>query len=137
MKPRSRRFILCAGLSLTFILTVVWSTSWWWTAAFYCDSSFGIACYRGVVTYYFSSFAGTEWHLRYAADSEYGAIWWPRLTYLFVLIPLWIPWLAFLGETMFVWFRFKPPAPGHCQCGYNLAGNESGVCPECGTPFTE
>ena len=23
--------------------------------------------------------------------------------------------------------------PGHCQCGYNLTGNTSGVCPECGT----
>ena len=24
--------------------------------------------------------------------------------------------------------------PGHCQkCGYNLTGNVSGVCPECGT----
>ena len=24
--------------------------------------------------------------------------------------------------------------PGHCQsCGYNLKGNLSGVCPECGT----
>ena len=24
--------------------------------------------------------------------------------------------------------------PGHCKmCGYNLTGNESGVCPECGS----
>ncbi len=28
----------------------------------------------------------------------------------------------------------KVPPPGHCrQCGYNLTGNVSGVCPECGT----
>jgi len=26
--------------------------------------------------------------------------------------------------------------PGHCQtCGYNLTGNVSGVCSECGTPI--
>jgi len=26
--------------------------------------------------------------------------------------------------------------PGHCQrCSYNLTGNTSGVCPECGTPI--
>lgn len=23
-------------------------------------------------------------------------------------------------------------APGHCPCGYDLTGNTSGVCPECG-----
>lgn len=28
--------------------------------------------------------------------------------------------------------------PGHCkQCGYNLTGNTSGICPECGTPTRE
>ena len=27
------------------------------------------------------------------------------------------------------------PSPGDCQsCGYNLTGNVSGICPECGTP---
>lgn len=29
--------------------------------------------------------------------------------------------------------RYIPP-PGECQCGYNLFGNVSGVCPECGSP---
>lgn len=29
--------------------------------------------------------------------------------------------------------RYIPP-PGECQCGYNLTGNVSGICPECGTP---
>lgn len=29
------------------------------------------------------------------------------------------------------------PPPGECQCGYNLHGNVSGVCPECGTPVED
>ena len=31
------------------------------------------------------------------------------------------------------WYRFTQRRKGHCvQCGYNLADNHSGVCPECG-----
>ncbi len=33
----------------------------------------------------------------------------------------------------------RPPYPkGYCRkCGYNLRGNTSGVCPECGTPLAD
>lgn len=32
----------------------------------------------------------------------------------------------------FLWYRKPSPRPGHCSCGYNLTGNLSGTCPECG-----
>ena len=35
-----------------------------------------------------------------------------------------------------IWLLRLPwstPVPGYCCCGYNLTGNHSGVCPECGT----
>jgi hypothetical protein len=41
-----------------------------------------------------------------------------------------------------LWFQYqrwrnRPFSLGHCQtCGYDLTGNESGRCPECGVEVT-
>ncbi len=50
-----------------------------------------------------------------------------------IFIPLYALFLAVALPTLLVW-RLIPKFPrGHCrQCGYNLEGNTSGVCPECG-----
>jgi len=50
-----------------------------------------------------------------------------------VAIPLMVPVLLAMAA---VWDRFKKkPRPGHCpHCDYDLTGNVSGRCPECGTP---
>ena len=48
-------------------------------------------------------------------------------------IPLYALFLAVAIPTLLVWrFWPKPVKPGHCRCGYDLTGNTSGVCPECG-----
>jgi len=51
-------------------------------------------------------------------------------------IPLWIP-TALCGVLAWMIHRaLNLQSPGHChQCGYDLFGNTSGVCPECGTPI--
>jgi hypothetical protein len=41
---------------------------------------------------------------------------------------------AVLPGLWLVWVRDRKPVPGVCVCSYNLTGNTSGVCPECGTP---
>lgn len=53
-----------------------------------------------------------------------------------LLMPLWPVLLFFTVPTMLIiWWPSRPGIPpGHCRkCGYNLAGNVSGRCPECGT----
>jgi len=48
-------------------------------------------------------------------------------------VPFWMALILVTAVTILVW-RYDPrPPPGHCQyCGYNLTGNVSGRCPECG-----
>ncbi len=47
--------------------------------------------------------------------------------------PLYAVFAAVAVPTLLVWrFGPKPVKPGHCRCGYDLTGNVSGTCPECG-----
>ncbi len=51
--------------------------------------------------------------------------------------PLWCATLPLAIATALLWYadRKRIP-PGHCRrCGYNLQGNTSGKCPECGEPL--
>jgi hypothetical protein len=54
-------------------------------------------------------------------------------------MPLWIPMVLVAGPAGVLWWldRRRFPA-GHCrQCGYDLTGNVSGRCPECGFLVTQ
>ena len=50
------------------------------------------------------------------------------------LLPLWMPMLlAGIPTVLLWWLDRRRAAPGHCaKCGYNLTGNVTGVCAECG-----
>ena len=58
----------------------------------------------------------------------------PGGTCWYVGVPMWIIFGIVAGTTAFLWHRDRLAFPrGHCAtCGYNLTGNVSGVCPECG-----
>ena len=58
---------------------------------------------------------------------------WDVSNWAVLFLPLYAVFAAVAIPTMLVWrFGPKPVKPGHCRCGYDLRGNESGVCPECG-----
>ncbi len=71
-----------------------------------------------------------------------GYQWWPGWwmgKYPYVTIPLW-PMILLVGlATLRLWWRDRRCIPaGHClNCRYDLTGNVSGVCPECGTAVCE
>ena len=52
------------------------------------------------------------------------------------LLPLWLPTALFSLTTVWLWkSSFRRIPPGYCnECGYDLTGNTSGVCSECGAP---
>ncbi len=47
-------------------------------------------------------------------------------------VPIWFPFLLAAIPTVILWRRDRKLPPNHCPCGYNLTGNVSGRCPECG-----
>ena len=78
------------------------------------------------------------WHCRRA--SAVSADWAPRIVRnvpsqgsFTVVVPFWVVLLAAGIPTAWLWRRDRRSPKGHCRkCGYNLTGNTSGVCPECG-----
>jgi hypothetical protein len=51
----------------------------------------------------------------------------------FLLAYVLVPPVSALAASIWGRHRSKLPIPGRCRgCGYNLTGNVSGVCPECG-----
>ncbi len=51
-----------------------------------------------------------------------------------IMVPYWTLFSLVAIPTAFLcWLDHRRIPPGHCQnCGYNLTGNISGICPECG-----
>jgi hypothetical protein len=80
---------------------------------------------------------------RWWFDAGHGPafLWLPRVSPrdasgngMLIRIPLWIPLVLMLaGTALLLWRTRSSPPAGHCQtCGYDLTGNVSGRCPECG-----
>jgi len=59
-----------------------------------------------------------------------------RATTTDYVVPCWLVLLVAAAPTAALWRRDRRRIPpGHCEtCAYNLTGNVSGRCPECGSP---
>ena len=126
-RSRFRRFAKWIGLVLCVLIAATWVASLWWSVWYS-----GVVIFRGIIGIYHDSnpFDGTG-HL-YMRNHK--PILWPSPIFgSQIRLPLWIPFFIMAIPTVALWLRDRHPTPGHCQsCGYDLTGNVSGVCPECG-----
>ena len=64
--------------------------------------------------------------------------WWPTAGSLspgwYITVPLWMPFVVFAAPTAVLWCQDRRRIPAGCclRCGYDLTGNVSARCPECG-----
>ena len=132
------------GLAVCVLLLIVGVASMWWDASWTSEQrnrriylvggQIEVLWARGGAHF---TLVIPGWQVL-RGDSYYDIGWWPKIhtnpLQRLVTIPLWIPLVVVAIPTGFLWRRErKRPRPGHCRsCGYNLTGNVSGVCPECG-----
>ncbi len=70
------------------------------------------------------------WGIRRGEDHYDYRPWQARF---FVDVPLWPAWVLLVPITVIMFRRDRPPPVHLCSnCGYNLTGNVTGRCPECG-----
>lgn len=66
-------------------------------------------------------------------------VWRPSMARRVIVMPLWMCLvLPVVPTAVLFWRDRRRIPPGHCRaCGYNLTGDVSGVCPECGGRITD
>jgi hypothetical protein len=156
--PRLRRWTKGTGVVVTLALAISWITSGWLCLSFWWDRGAGRVMMNGggvvvaydpspppimrngffVDTYDYPSgkprFQMWVWAPYVGTRACTGVHQLPQQRFL-LLVPFWIPLVVVLVPTAILVWRDRSRIPaGHCgECGYNLTGNVSGRCPECGT----
>ena len=154
-RSRTRRVLKWVGTFLCLPILAVWVASIRWTCVWnrvvpYGDQvipairQLGLerGCFLWALRLGHGGRIGQSWRYvgrRYSSDP---VIWtpelWDELGSLGLRVrftPLWIPFGVVAVPTAWLWWRDRRFPPGHCQtCGYDLTGNVSERCPECGEP---
>jgi len=154
---RKGRILKWAGLVVSLLTIAAWAVSipWTWMYARYRAKSgqletmvrldVGCLIWQDYVPSDSGGSGNTQWTCE-VFDAPFSPMWlpyWPPYRSYDgtrsdvnsqYRLPLWIPFLCVAIPTAILWWRDRRRiSPGHCQkCGYDLTGNVSGVCPECG-----
>ena len=135
-RSRLRRTMKWVGLVLCVLTVTAFGVGLRW-GIFLETPHGGLGLGAGCLAIIVGADLGSEWGITDLGEITWHAItWWPGRrgsVYPLVVVPLWLPLLVFGLATAVLWWRDRRLPPGHCQtCAYDLTGNESGRCPECG-----
>lgn len=131
---RLHKTVKWVGLTSSGLLVAAWCVSLFWTIG-YSNASTGFGLEAGCAVLAIGPAQGPY---RWVFTARYARPWWVPVysrwqKSIFLRVPMWIPLLAVGPPTAWLWWRDRRPPPGRCQtCGYDLTGNISGRCPECG-----
>lgn len=150
---RLRRFIKWAGLLAGILIGISWAVSlpWWWSylrkTSINVEDELAISLKQGCLSLDVGAVFGPStpafggglsvalcpFSLRPVWKPSYNH---PAPSFLRIVLPLWIPFLLVTIPAGFIGWVDRRRIPSHCcqKCGYDLTGNMSGICPECGTP---
>lgn len=137
-RPRTLRTIKWIGLVWCLLLLIAWLVSLQFWIHYGTSRTIYSLQWGGLnIRPIYGTPLPTGW-AAYSAPRNW--IIWPRNTFIYRgwwpgFVPLWIAFFVFCVPTIVLWRldRRRFP-PGFCsRCGYDLTGNESGICPECGT----
>ncbi len=131
-----RRTIIALMLSAVFVVVAIMSFKW---SIYAASGHFGILIGRGGVgcLYTYRSRSSVVLNMK-TIDRTF---WLPKyhstknasFDSTFVFIPIWCLTPFVFIPTFLLWRKDRRTPEGHCvNCGYNLTGNVSGKCSECG-----
>lgn len=148
-----RRRVQWTSAIATFVLLAAWLLSGVWSVTFSDGRCYHVDIWAGIISiqtipeqvagfwadapavgvYQSDEPFQLQWTLPHTADCAQSTIgaWWE------VNFPLWIIFLVASSPLIQAFYRrfHRRSAPGTCvRCRYDLTGNVSGRCPECGTP---
>ena len=139
---RKRRNVKWVGAAACALLLCGWIGTFWSAFGYQAPTvavNLSVGCFE--VSVYPKEGNATQTQGWFAAWQPYQAFWLPKLIHgrfitsrtTHVFVPLWIPLVLVAAATILA-FRFdRRFAPGHCQmCDYDLRGDFSAGCPECG-----
>ena len=129
-RRRLRTFTLWTGTLLCVLIAAAFVVSARWLVALDIRGGPCVYVQAGHFGLAFDDLYVRAWHTqRHSA----GLWWWRWALSPHVVFPLWFAFIGVAGPTCVLgWSARRRILPGHCPCGFDLTGNVSGACPECG-----